>query len=256
MRKSMVRRKKNFIVLLAFLMLVQGGYTLANSSSEQAQAMFEKAVKLLNRTGGIASFDTLPGTAHLIGPSPIPDEEVGKTLDNVISELHRVIELDPAIKGAYYFLGIAYLRKEEGGEATKAFYKALDIEPDREMTYILLCSLLWNANRYDEALNVGSRYAVQFPQSQVQGAILAGQTYFLMGDFQEALNNGLRILDLDSSRLEGRILAATSYYCLGNAEAAAEQFKILQADPRMSKYIAELEKSLEERCGKTKERGK
>jgi tetratricopeptide (TPR) repeat protein len=167
-----------------------------------------------------------------------------------------VIELDPSIKGAYYFFGIAHLRKFEGEEAIKAFYRALDIEPDREMTYILLCWLLGNANRYDEALNISSRFAVQFPQSQVWSAMLAGQTYFLIGDFHEALNNGLRILDLDSSRLEGRILVAYSYYCLGDAERATEQFKALEADPRTSKDVAQMKKNLEERCGKTKERGK
>ena len=253
----MVRKKTGFIVLLALVILVQGGYTPANSSSKraQAQAMFEKAVKLLNRTGGIASFDTLPGTAHFIGPSPIPDDEIGKTLDKVISELNEVIELDTKIKGAYYFLGIAHLRKMEAEQAMAAFYKALDIEPDREMTYILLCQLLWNANRYDQALNISSKFAVQFPQSQVLGATLAGQTYFLMGDFHESLNNGLKILDLDSSRLEGRILAATSYYCLGNFQSAAEQFKILEADPRTSKDVAQLKKHLEERCGNAKRRG-
>ena len=94
-----------------------------------------------------------------------------------------------------------------------------------------------------------------FLNLKVCAAILAGQTYFFMGDFHESLNNGLRVLDLDSSRLEGRILAATSYYCLGDAEAAAEQFKVLEADPRMTKYVLQLKKGLEERCGKTKRKG-
>jgi hypothetical protein len=70
-----------------------------------------------------------------------------------------------------------------------------------------------------------------------------------MGSFEKALDEGLRIIDMDSSRAEGRILVASSYYCLGNYEKAAEQIRILESDPRMSGQILEFKNGLQEKCG-------
>ena len=73
------------------------------------------------------------------------------------------------------------------------------------MSYVLLCGMLWDAKRYEDALSVASRLKVQIPQSSVIASILAGKTYYEMGDFGKALEEGLRIIDSDHS-LEGRIL--------------------------------------------------
>jgi tetratricopeptide (TPR) repeat protein len=247
-------KKASFIVFCSTLILVVfiGQLAVAGDTSSYARTLFDETRPLLHQTGGIATFDRLPpGVAPFRGdvaPSLSP-EEVNKILDKVISNLHKVIELDPNIKEAYYFLGIAYVRKMDRDEAIRAFYGAIGIEPGRETTYILLCDLLWDAKKYEDALKITSRFATQFPQSRVMGATLAGKTYFEMGDFEKALDYGLRIIDLDSSRLEGRILMASSYYCLGNQKAAAEQFKILESDPRTNKEISELKNGLKEKCG-------
>jgi tetratricopeptide (TPR) repeat protein len=201
--------------------------------------------------GGIASLETLPGKPLPTGEikNPIAPEDVAGTLEKVISDLHRVIEIDPSIKEAYYFLGVAYLKKADRDEAISAFYRALDAEPDRETTYILLCYLLWDASEYKEALDVTSGYAARFPDSEATAAILTGKTYFYLKDYQKALGYGLRLIQLDRSRWEGPALAAASYYCLGDRQSAAEQFKALEANPKSSGDIAQLKKDLKEKCG-------
>jgi tetratricopeptide (TPR) repeat protein len=256
MRRSIGNKRKAVLFCLAFALLLQGEYVLADNCSAQAHALFNEAVALLNRTGGIASLETLPGTVPPIGmANPVPPEELGKILDTTISKLLKAIEIDPTVGGAYYFLGVAYLRKSERDEAIKAFYRALDMEPDRETTYILLCYLLWNANEYKQALDVTSRYAAQYPHSQITAAMLAGKTHFLMGDYRKALDYGLSIIALDRSRWEGPALAASSYYCLGDRKEAAEQWKVLETDPKTSRDVTRLKKDLEEKCGEMKGNG-
>jgi tetratricopeptide (TPR) repeat protein len=231
------------LLLLSIVQLVSVG-----ESSNSAKSFFNEAISLLNQTGGIGSFATPPGTPGR-NENPLPAEKVGDVLDKVIRNLRTVIELDPSIREAYFFLGVAYVRKMDTDQAITAFYKALAVEPDREMTYVLLCGILWDAKRYEDALSVTSRLTAQLPQSKITAAILAGKTYYEMGDFGKALEEGLGIIDSDRSHLEGRILVASSYYCLGNYEKADEQIKLLESDPRISSQISEFKNELKVKCG-------
>lgn len=83
---------------------------------------------------------------------------------------------------------------------------------------------------------------------------MAGQTYYLMGNFHKSLGLGLKIIRLDSSRLERQTLAWFSYYCLGDRKAAAAQLKILEAAPRMTGQIAQLKAGPKSRCGDAESR--
>jgi tetratricopeptide (TPR) repeat protein len=243
-----MKRKFLFVLCSILVQLIPiSAITLAGGTSKSAVSLFDETISLLSQTGGIASFDA-PAALGQIGKLPSA-EKVDAILDEVICNLHTVIRLDPNIRAAHYFLGIAYVRKMDREPGIATFYKALDVEPDREMTYILLCGLLWDAKRYEDALNVTSRLTIQIPQAKVTAAILTGKTYFEMGEFRKALSQGLGIIDLDSSRLEGRILVASSNYCLGNYEESAEQFKILESDPRIGSQIAEFKNEVKEKCG-------
>jgi len=247
----MVNKRIAAVLCSIFVVLVLEGSATANKTPDQARSLFEETILLLNRTGGIANFYPPHGQAPLVGAEAnlLPPQEVGKALDTVISNLREVIRLDPSISAAHYFLGVAYLKKMDSDKAISEFYTAIDVEPRRELTYVLLCDLLLYAKKYDAALDVASRMATQFPEKQITPAMLAGQAFFLMGDFQESLDYGTKIIKLDSSQVEGHILAWCSYYCLGDGKAAAEQLKILGADPTMSKQIIELKAGLKKRCG-------
>jgi len=239
-----------FILLCSTLLLLLsiGELILAGEYPKSTRSLFNEAISLLSQTGGVGSFATPPGTPGRT-ETPLSSEKVGEVLDKVISNLQTVIELDPSIKEAYFFLGVAFVRKMDRDHAVTALYKAMATEPDREMTYVLLCGMLWDAKRYEDALSVASRLAVQIPQSRITAAILAGKTYYEMGDYGKALEEGLGIIDSDRSHLEGRILVASSYYCLGNYEKADDQIKILESDPRIGSQIAEFKNGLKEKCG-------
>ena len=245
-------RKIGLVTLLSALVLLLAvvAHASANTGTDEARALFDKAVLLLNRTGGIASFYTLPGLApgrpnlHFL-----PPDEVSQALDTVISDLREVIKLDPGIKAAHYFLGVAYLKKMDGDKAIREFYTAINVEPHRELTYMLLCELLWRYKRYQDAIGVVHRYRAELPESKANIATLAGNTHFFMGDYHKALLYGLSIMQMDSSNPEGLALSASSYYCLGNREAADELFKKLEADPRIRGKVPAIMLNVRKKCG-------
>lgn len=222
-------------------------------ASTDARALFSETVSQLNHTGGLAAFDS-PNAESLwaLGPPTLSPEEIDKILDVVVENLSIVIELDQSIKEAHYYLGVAYIKKEERNEAMAALYRAMEVEPDREMTYTLLIVLLSDAGKFKDALAVASKYSEHFPRSTASSATMAGHVFLKMGDFDKALKNGIAILEIDNSSSEGRILVAASYYCLGNKKAADEQFKALENDPIIKDNIADFKQGLKDRCGEAK----
>ncbi|MEM5769187.1 MAG: hypothetical protein AAGU32_12980, partial [Bacillota bacterium] len=122
-----------------------------------------------------------------------------------------------------------------------------------KMSYIIICGLLWDDKRFQDALSISFNFIHQFHGDRVMGAFLLGNTYFRIGDFHKSLENGLQIIEMDNSHLEGRILVAISYHCLGDLKSADKQFKILESDPRTAKDIVELKNELDEICREARE---
>jgi tetratricopeptide (TPR) repeat protein len=228
-----------------------GTLVVAADTQNDARSLFYESLSLLHKTGGIASFDTISNFETSCEPikNPLSAEQINNMLNDVTNKLRRVIELDWNIKEAHYFLGITYVRMMKWDEAISEFYNAMKIEPNRNMSYIILCNLLWDTKRYKEALDVSASFSKIFPESKAVSFFLIGNTYLQMGDFEAALNNGRKIIDLDASRVEGRVLMSSAYYCLGNLVAAGEQFKILESNPATTNDVAALKSDLKERCG-------
>jgi tetratricopeptide (TPR) repeat protein len=245
-------RKSRFVLLPLFfvLSLAITSQALADKTADKARSIYERAILLLNRTGGIASFYTLPGrsatTWHNL--KPLPPNEVEKALDTVVHDLLDVIRLDPSIKAAHYFLGVAYLKKMDGDKAIKEFYTAIDVEPHRELSYTLLCELLWKYKRYPDAIGVVHRYQIELPKSRDNIANLAGYTYYLMGDYHKSLLYGLFLMQTTSNP-EGSLMTAASYYCLGNRKAADELFNKLEEDSRIRGKMPAIMNDLRKKCG-------
>ena len=244
-------RRIRLVALFSALILLSTvvAHVLANRGADKAKDLFDKSVLLLNRTGGTASFYTLPGLSpgrpslHFL-----PSNEVGQTLDTVIRNLREVIKLDPRLKAAHYFLGVAYLEKMDGDKAIKEFYTAMDAEPHRELTYALLCQLLWKYKRYQDAIAVVHRYRAELPESRANIANLAGYTYFLMGKYQKSLLYGLFLTQITSNP-EGPLMTAASYYCLGNKNASDNLFRKLDADPGVRRVLPVIMQNLRNKCG-------
>lgn len=243
---------KNFsivIFIFSLLLVTMPSYTEKDipSNKEEARCKFLEATKKLNQLGGIASFDS-PSKQSPFPHSDIRSlsaEQVNRILKEVITDLKIAIKLDPELNEAYYFLGMAYVRMQDQDNAIKAFEKTIDVEPHREISYIILCNLLWDEKRYEEALEVSSRFLHVFPKKKAAGLSLIGTTYYKKADFDKAIKVGNEIIGLDDKNIEGHLLLGSSYYSLGDKEASESEFKkILEINPQMEIEIKNLKERL------------
>lgn len=212
-------------------------------NKEKARSKFLEATRELNQLGGIASFDS-PSSQLPFPKSEIrglTSEQLNKILKKIIKDLKTAIELDPELREAYYFLGIAYVRLQDRDNAIEAFEKAIEIEPKRELSYIILCNLLWDARNHEEAMKIASQFLHIFPSKKIKGLLLVGTTYYKQGDFKKAVEKGNEIIYLDHKNIEGHLLLASSYYSIGDKETAEVEFKkIIEINPQMESEIEKL----------------
>lgn len=238
-------------VLILLVSILISYFLVAQDKPDDAKQLFETSISLLRQTGGIASLD--PPSGDLLDRTPSPSlnaNDISRILDEVIANLEIVAKIDPSIKEVYYYIGIAYIKKMNRDSAISYFYKAIELEPDREESYFILSSLLLDANQYQKALHIALKLSNRFPESKIVNWSLTGQIYLHMGEFEKALDAGLKIIESDHSRLEGRILVVSSYYCMGNKKIFEEQLKLLELDPRIN--VLELKDGLKEKCGEPK----
>ena len=90
--------------------------------------------------------------------------------DAAITLLQAVLKDRPQFAGAYYYLGLAWLQKQQPAQARSAFTEALKYEPQFGEAYMALAQLYLVEGSLDLALE------------QAQAALLLGDAYFGKGD--------------------------------------------------------------------------
>lgn len=216
-------------------------------SHEDARAIFLKGTSLLIQTGGIASFEVPEG----LDPFPkdrtrgMSAKEIEQLVREAVTYLKRSLEIDPSLHEAYYYLGAAYTRILMVDEAIEAFQKSMQFEPDKILTYNLLCGLLLEKGRYRESLKVAHNFLHRFPTKRVLGKTLIGMTYYKSGHYEQAIKIGKEIVLLEGKNINGHLLLATSYYMLDRYNDSDVEFKkVVEIDPRMAIEIGKIKQGL------------
>ena len=244
-----MRKGIKVISIFAILMLYFNISCSRNDISinkEKAKTKFSEAVSRLTKLGGIASFEAP------VNQSPFPNkdknltaDQINQILTEVIKDLKEAANLDPNLKETYYYLGIAYTRLQKTEKAIKALEKSIKVEPARELSYIILCNLLWDRENYETAYRIASEYLKQFPDHKIKGLLLIGTNYYKQGMFKSAIEKGKEIVFMDKGSIEGHLLLATSYYYLNDKNSSEAEFrKIIEIDPKLTHTIEKLKKRL------------
>jgi len=200
-------------------------------------------------TGGIASFYTPDdmGYVTIQSNNKLTKKEIEDSVNKAISLMKKSVSINPDIKEAYFYIAIAYLRILKTNDAIDYFYKSIEIENNREDSYIFLSGLLCDQGSYDKALEVAKLFLVRFPNKVAMGNFLIGQVYFKKKDYRQAIMVGKKILQAEKNNIKGRFLLAHSYYMLNDFEKANKEFnEVIRIKPELSKDIEGIKRSLDE----------
>ena len=217
-------------------------------SKQEARALFLNAVSTLAKIGGIGAFEAPQGQApfprHTTTNALTPDQ-IRQMLNEAIQGLKKAFQLDSSLKESHHFLGVAYILSNQSNKAIEALTKAINIVPQKESSYVYLCSVLWSNEKFDEVHKVAKRFLEQHPDKRLKGLTLIGTTYYHQADYQNAIKKGKEIISIDDQNTAGHLLLANSYYMLGNKEIAENEFKkILELNPQMAKEVERIKKNL------------
>ncbi len=214
---------------------------------EDAREYFLKGVSMIIQTGGIAAADA-PDEIDLFNtPSPknLSKNQLYHLIENGISLINKAKEIDPNLKEADYYIGVANLRIQKTNEAILYLKKSIVQEKKRELPYSLVCMLLWEKKKSKEALEIAKLFEKQFPNKTLTSNWLIGKSYFEIGKYQDSLDYGKKIISENQNDINGNFLVANSLYMLDQFDDADEFFKlIVSLDSRFKDYINTLKKDL------------
>lgn len=101
--------------------------------------------------------------------------------DDAVPLLQAVIKDRPQFAGAHYYLGLAWMQKQQPGQARSAFTEALKYEPRLGEAHTALAQLYLAEGSLDLALE-RAQTAIQLNPRNLQAAILSGDAYLGKGD--------------------------------------------------------------------------
>jgi len=179
--------------------------------------------------------------------------------DEAISVLRNILSVDPTAIYAYYYIGDAYLQKNDPGNAIQAFNEGIQMDPNSGPMYVGLArarlagdpnanvlSLLDEAIRLDP--NFGNAYlergSVKIRDNDIQGAIkdlgeantrlpdnalvfyYLAQAHFKGANYENALASAQRAYQLDVTLLPNYLLLGQIYIQTGDNTEAIKALQI------------------------------
>lgn len=106
-------------------------------------------------------------------------------LDEAVALLQGVVKDEPRFAGAHHFLGVAFLQKQQIGQARGAFTEAVKLNPRLSESRTALAQIHLAEGSPDLALEQ-AQAAIQANPRNVQAAVLAGDAYIRKGDLAKA----------------------------------------------------------------------
>jgi adenylate cyclase len=158
-----------------------------------------------------------------------------QTLEQALALAHRANALDDSLPFAHGLLAAAYLQQSRHEQALAAAERALALAPNSALGCTLLASTLNFVGRPEEALGIVEQAMRLDPRSPVFYLWTLGQTYRLMGRYEEAIAAQKRALSRNPNHLPSYVHLASMYGELGRKEEAqAATREILRLSPHFS----------------------
>ena len=137
----------------------------------------------------------------------------------------KVTTMDPDYADGWVNVGRARLQEGNLAGAEEMLRRALAIDPNLAKTHFFLGTVLKNNGRYDDSLRHLREAASRYPRDRVVRNQI-GRVLFLKRQFQEAVTELKRVLEIDPEDLQAHYNLMLCYQGLGQA-ALAEQERTL-----------------------------
>jgi tetratricopeptide (TPR) repeat protein len=235
------------VLLLAGLVANATGPT----SNEKAGELLKSAVSILQNIGDLGAFEGVEGTSSgAENRPPQTPQERKRLLDEAIKELKKAVRIDPSLTDARHFLGVAYTLANRRNDAIDILESAVNGESLRQMTYVVLCGLLWEKHEFKKALDVANAFSGRFPDERELADEMLATAHYHMGDYQKAIEFARKALAIDDRRIAAHLIIGHSYFVQGDRRGAEEEYnKVLRIDPQMKNQIEQMKRELDCRKG-------
>ena len=208
------------------------GYRGGDTKEENAQArrLLERATELDPKFAG--AYAELSWIRFREWSDHRPDEP--QVLDRAFELAQKAVVLDASLPLAHANFGWLYLwSKRQYDRAIAEGQRAIAIDPNYADGYLFLGEILTFAGRPEEAIGLSMKGLRLDPHSLYHYLLHLGHSYYLMGQYEEALANLKKSVTLNPDYGGGvtHLFLAASYIELGREEearaAAAEFLRLL-----------------------------
>jgi len=159
----------------------------------------------------------------------------GESIEQGIELAQKAIAMDESLERPHGVLSLLYILKREYDKAIIEAERALALEPNSALAHHTLGTALLEASRYEEAIPFFKK-AVRF--SPIPWSITLmnmASCYRMMGQYEEALVIGKKLVEQYPDHLLGHLGLAATYSMMGRMEgASAEAAEVLRIDPKFS----------------------
>jgi tetratricopeptide (TPR) repeat protein len=204
--------------------------------AEDARAQLEAGDWARARETAGAGLASAPDDPDLLRIAGLAGLELGA--EDAVAQLQRVTEIKPDATWAWHELGDALATEGRTNEATEAFHKALDLNPDDEVAMTHLGHTAFQGGRGDEGVKLLERAAGRISGNST-AAISLVEMYRSLGQPEEALTHALKVAEADPD---------DRMYALDVAELSFETGKLDQATTAFERMREIVESEEEEVC--------
>ena len=220
--------------LEAYDCLLQGlgyFYLFTKDGNDRARSMFDKAIDL---DPGFALAYSRLGLTHwqewCFGWS-----QSLECLDKAFQLAQKAIALDDSLPEPHGILGMVCLWKKEHEQAIGHLQRAIALNPNSADTLDQLAHVLSFAGRPEEAIGLGKKAMRLNPLYPPLYEWTLGHAYFLVGEYEQAIDALRRVLDRNPAFHPAHIYLALSLGRLGRVdEAQSEVAEFTKLTPDMS----------------------
>lgn len=197
-------------------------YSMVPSMMKEARELFEQAIEV---DKNFAAPYSLISFIVFIGWLFRWPEHHGELTD-AVSMAQQAVDIDPRSGMAHTWLGWAQLWTGEHDLAIATMERGVELDPTYAEGYAYLAEALNYAGEPERALEMTRKALENDPMLPPNCQFHLGHSYYLLGRYQEAVENISNALVMASFPV-GHLVLAAVYVEMGRIEDASEQIKIV-----------------------------
>lgn len=143
-----------------------------------------------------------------------------------LSQFQLVLEKEPKIPLAHYFLALSYLAGGQSNLAQKTLIKCLTLNPDFSEAELTLADTYFKNGNYSIAMEHATRINKREP-SNYRSHMITGNIHLARQEYDEALNAFQNARQLHPNLIDPLYYMATAALLSGDIDSAIKQYELL-----------------------------